>query len=156
MGAAQEEPVGIAQVRRVGRGYELLYVRGGSHGSEAEKVVAEGTLEEVHRAIDLLYGEEPGEAVLRERVRMGRGRARVWERGDEGLEGVIWVRPTARGYAVLHGRAGIGDSIKEEVVTDGTLDDVHRAIDLLDEAGVRFRSELRERIHRDLGPPHEH
>lgn len=74
----------------------------------------------------------------------------------EGLEGVIQIRRTASGYQVLHLRAGIGDSVTEEVVRDGTIEDVHRAIDLLHEAGPRQRAELREQIRKAIGPPHTH
>jgi hypothetical protein len=75
---------------------------------------------------------------------------------EEGLEGVIQIRRTAGGYQVLHIRAGLGDSVADEIVVDGTLQDVHRAIDLLHQEGSRQRAELQERIRRELGPPHTH
>ncbi|GBC86372.1 hypothetical protein HRbin12_00360 [bacterium HR12] len=145
-------PEAVIQIRRTTSGYRLLHI----HGGEGEEVVVDGTLGDVHRAIDRLH--EAG-------ARQGRGpRGSGWERGGprarartgEGLEGTLHIwRPTG-GYRVVHARPDLEHSVDEEVVVDGTLEEVHRAIDRLHEVGAAQRAELRERIRRELGPPHSH
>lgn len=124
---------GVIQIRRTPSGYQLLHIRGGTGGSVGEEVVIDGTLGDVHGAIDRLYEGEARHGAVEERT-------------AGGLEGIIRIRCTASGYQVLHGRPGIGDSVAEDVVVDGTLEDVHRAIDRLHEAGPRQRAELGGRV----------